>query len=308
MLAILGYSLLFIINMFILHYIENGIAVVIGLVVISSLGIYKLLSGFRHIYLLVAILFQFAFTAYWFSEGIGVIEKVDSNVNFANLPIYSILLFILSIVVGSYFVVMDKKEDKGIDVSETYDNMEQFMASVSGKSKEEIETIGDYVYETRNECEDEYNYESYSQEQYANNKEKGNYFEALIENDYVKRGFQVYKDTPLDSLYKCDLVAWNNQKIEIVQCKFWNADTGYIITGEDVTKVLNSNLKAIEYISSRLGLSDKVVHIRFLVSSYDFIEFDEFIMVFNEFRNKYPFVMFDFKQVNWDEDFNLMVS
>lgn len=232
-----------------------------------------------------------------------------------------VIMYIYGLIVG------DKKQIAGKSKDVVFVSTEDMFrhaayAGLSGRTFEErvkdkaaMDMLNKYATPKDITYEDDGYENEYDDEEedngFSDNKEKGNFFEALIENDYTRRNYNVLKDNVLDSLYKVDIVAINEEQrnIEIVQCKYWSKDTGYIIDGDEIYDVLNLNIESLKYLKKKIvGIEKYSVHIKFLVTDYGFIDESSFISVFDSFREGYPSLKFSYHQVNWNDDYTLRYS
>ena len=250
------------------------------------------------------------------------IEDVIKGVILACI-VLMVVAYIYGLIVGdekkiakaSEAVVFDSTEDMFRHAAYAGHSGRTFDEKV--KDKAAVDMINKYATASKDVRDDteESDYrvegEYFEEDEFLDNKEKGNFFEALVENDYVKRDWQILKDNVLDSLYKVDIVAIDNRKrnIEIVQCKYWNKDSGYIIEEDEIDNILSLNVQCLDYLKRKIGGFGKYsVHIKFLVTDYGFIDERAFVRVFDSFREEYSDMKFSFHQVNWDDEYFLKYS
>ena len=306
--------LVFGLNIVVLHFVGASGYVWCGLIIFDAWCVYEAMRRARWWAYILALSVQVGICYCWFANQIG--KGVESSVNLVESPIYSLLLFLVGSFVASYFLVKNgtSKGYRQKIENAKFDGVEDLIAAASGKSDSVIHRekaqmmLRDAGAVECEELEDEEEEYCRDEMEFEDNKAKGDYFEALIENDYILRGWEVYKDTPLDSLYKVDIVGSNDRCVEFSQCKFWNADNDYIVDGEEIYDVLSRNLEGMEYFDKRIGLSGRKVRIKFLVTDYAFIDYDAFVQVFTMFRREYPKIDFEFREVNWKNDNSLVVA
>lgn len=312
-LGLIGYMAIFVLNIAVLHYVENGIYLALGLIVANYVAIYYLLTKTKKITFLVSLFVIIMISAYWVAEDLG--RGINSNVNFSNIPVYSVFVMLVGFLIAVYFLAKDKASlDYKQKLEKTeFNNMENFFASASGvKTKalqddkmnfmlNEEKRKGRLDLANRRSGEAEYDFES--------NKEKGNFFEGLIQNYYTMNGYEILTDLALDSLYKVDVVAYNTSSVEFIQCKFWNPEAGYKLKKEDAEDILKKHIMAIDYFEKKIGLNGRELSLKIFVSDYDFIDYGGFVEVFEDFRCRYPMYNFEFREVDWDrENYSLMIS